>query len=183
MKKIVTSKKILKNMSFDSRDVIWDKIFEVYYDSYWVEILSDKVIGIWQKTDDITKLIVALTTSGSAVSGWALWNEPGFKCIWIIFAGISAILSITHASLGVAGKVKDWTETKRQFTTLRIELEICRDLMEINPDFSIQDFEKHYKKKKKKYGEMYPSINNDILLSKRWKVKSQNELNAKLNLK
>jgi hypothetical protein len=30
---------------------------------------------------------------------------------------------------------------------------------------------------------MYPSINHDILLSKRRKVKSQNELNEKLSLK
>ena len=170
-------------MSFYSRDIIWNKIFEVYYDSYWVEILSDKVIGIWQKTDDITKVLVALSASGSAVSGWTLWSEPGFKYIWIIFAGISAVLSITHASLGVTGKVKDWTEKKKQFTTLRIELETCRDLMEINPDFSIKEFEENYKIFKKRYSEMYTSINNDIILTKKLKVKSQDELNKKLNLK
>jgi len=169
-------------MSFDSRDVIWDKIFDVYYDSYWVEILSEKVIGVWQRIDDITKVTVAITVSGSAVSGWTLWNQPGFKYIWAILAGISAVLSITHAALGVAGKVKDWTEVKRQFTTLRIEIESCRDLMEINPNFSIVDFESNYKNYKKRFGEMYPNINNDILLTKKRKVKSQNELNFRLGL-
>jgi hypothetical protein len=164
-------------MSFDPRDVIWEKIFDVYYDSYWVEILSDNIIGFWQKTDDITKVLVALT-----VSGWTLWNQPGFKYIWAILAGISAVLSITHAALGVAGKVRDWTEIKRQFTTLRLELESSRDLMEINPNFSIEDFENQYKAYKKRYGELYSSIQNDIILSKSRKVKCQNNLNIRLEL-
>ncbi|WP_282079588.1 hypothetical protein [Aquimarina algiphila] len=169
-------------MDFDSRDVIWEKIFEVYYDSYWMEIVSDNVIRFWQKTDDITKVLVALTASGSAVSGWTLWNQQGVKYIWAILAGISAVLSITHAALGVAGKVRDWTEIKRQFTTLRIELESTRDLMEINPDFSIEDFENHYKKYKKRYGELFSSVQNDIILSQERKVKCQDELNIRLGL-
>lgn len=171
-----------KSMTFDSRDVIWDKIFDVYYDSYWVELLSNNIIEVWQRTDDITKVLVALTVSGSAVSGWALWNQPGFKYIWAILAGFAAVLSITHAALGVAGKIKDWTEIKRKFTSLRIELESCRDLMEINPDFSITDYENQYKEFKKRFGEMYPSINNDFLLTKKRQIKCQKELNLRLDL-
>jgi len=169
-------------MAFDSRDVIWNKTFDVYYDSYWVELLSDNVIGFWQKTDDITKVIVALTVSGSAVSGWTLWNQPGFKYIWAILAGISAILSITHAALGVTGKVRDWTELKRQFASLRLEIESSRDLMEINPDFSIEDYENNFKEYKKRYGELYPSIYSDFILTKKRKVKCQNDLNKRLGL-
>lgn len=169
-------------MNFDSRDIIWNKIFAVYYDSYWVEVLSEKVIEIWQRTDDVTKVIVALTASGSAVSGWALWDQPGFKYIWVILAGTSAVLSITHAALGVAGKVRDWTEIKRQFTSLRIEMELCRDLMEIDPEFSIDDFEAKYKDYKKRYGELYPNINNDIILTKKRKIRAQRELNIRLGI-
>lgn len=169
-------------MNFDPRDVIWEKIFDVYYDSYWVEILSDDVIGFWQRTDDITKVLVALTVSSSAISGWALWNQPGFKYVWAILAGISAVLSITHAALGVAGKVRDWTETKRQFTSLRLDVESIRDLMEINPDFSIEDFKNQHKEFKKRYGELYPRIQSDIILTKNRKVKCQNDLNVRLEL-
>jgi len=169
-------------MGFDQRDIIWNKSFEVYYDTYWVEVLSGKVIGIWQKVDDITKVLVALTTSGSGVSGWALWDTESFKYIWIILAGISAVLSITSAALGVAGKLKDWTEIKRQFTTLRIEIESNRNLMEINPDFPIQEYENQFKEFKKRYGEMYPSIPLDILKTKKLENKSQDELNSKLGI-
>ncbi len=169
-------------MSFDKRDVIWEKIFDVYYDSYWVELLSDNAIRFWKNTDDITKVLVAITVSSSAVSGWALWNQPGFKYVWAILAGISSVLSITHAALGVTGKVRDWTEIKRQFTSLRLELESSRDLMEIDPDFSIEEFENKYKAFKKRYGELYPSIQNDIIVTKKRKVKCQNDLNIRLEL-
>jgi len=169
-------------MPVDSRDKIWDKIFDVYYDSYWVEILSDNAIGFWQKTDDITKVLVALTVSGSALSGWALWNQPGFKYIWAIMAGIASVLSITHATLGVAGKLKDWIELKRNFTSLRLELESCRDLMEIDPHFSIDEYENHYKDFKKRFGELYPWMRSDIIITKQRKVKCQIELNKRLGL-
>ena len=169
-------------MSSDTRDIIWGKIYEVYYDSYWVEILSERLVKVWQRIDDITKFLVALTVSGSAVSGWALWNEPGFKSLWAILAGGSALLSIAHATFSVANRVKNWTEVKKQFTTLRIELESCRDLMEINPNFSIDEFENHYVRFKNRYCEMYSDINNDSILTKRMKVKSQNELNKRLGL-
>ncbi len=169
-------------MSFDKRDVIWEKIYDVYYDSYWVELLSDNVIRFWKNTDDITKVFVAITVSSSAVSGWALWNQPGFKYVWAILAGVSAILSIAHAALGVTGKVKDWTEINRQFTSLRLDLESSRDLMEINPDFPIECFENQYIAFEKRYGELYPSIQNDIIVTKKRKVKCQNDLNIRLEL-
>lgn len=167
--------------NFDVRDILWNKIFDVYYDSYWVELLSENVIGVWQRIDDITKVLVAITVSSSAVSGWALWNQPGFKHIWVSLAGTASLLSITHAALGVSGKIRDWTELKRQFTTLRLDIEQSRDLMEINPDFDVTEFENLFKTYKKRYGELYPSIYNDLIVTNKKRVKCQNKLNNKLN--
>ncbi len=67
----------------DARDIIWDKVFEVFYDSYYYEMLSNKLISKWLAIDEITKVLVAITTSGSAIAGWALWNKEGFQYIWI----------------------------------------------------------------------------------------------------
>lgn len=167
-------------MENTKRDIIWDKIFDVYYDSYWVEILSEKLINIWQKVDDTNKVLVALTASGSVVSGWALWENPTFKYIWIILAGFAALLSIIHASLGVANRIKDWTEIKRQFALLRIDLEMQRAKMEMNYEFNENEFEDIYVTTMKKYAEQYANLRNDILKSKRLQVNAQNELNKRI---
>lgn len=167
-------------MEKTKRDIIWEKIFDVYYDSYWVEILSEKLINIWQKVDDTNKVLVAVTASGTVVSGWALWENPTFKYFWIVLAGVAAVLSIFHASLGVANRIKDWTEIKRQFALLRIDLEIQRAKMEINYDFNENDFESIFESSMKKYAEQYANLRNDILKTKRIQVKAQNELNKKI---
>jgi hypothetical protein len=168
-------------MEKDKRDIIWDKVFEVYYDSYWVEILSEKLINIWQKVDDTNKVLVAITASGSVISGWALWENPALKYIWVTLAGFAALLSIIHAALSVANRIKDWTETKRQFTLLRIELELVRAKMEINDDFDEKEFEAVYVNAKKKYAEFYTNIRNDIFKSHGLKVNAQNELNIRIS--
>jgi hypothetical protein len=168
-------------MEKDKRDVIWEKIFEVYYDSYWVEILSEKLINIWQKVDDVNKVLVAITASGSVISGWALWENPALKYIWITLAGFAALLSIIHAALSVANRIKDWTEIKRQFALLRIDLEMERAKMEINCVFNEKEFEAIYIKNKKKYAELYTNIRNDLFNTHRLKVNAQNELNKRIS--
>ena len=102
---------------------------------------------------------------------------PYLKIIWIFLAGSAAVLSITHASLGVANRVKDWTDTKRQFSSLRISIENIRDKMDMNPNFDINEFHKEYDSMKKKYGELYPNLRNDIVCSGRLKNQAQEELN------
>lgn len=168
-------------MEKNKRDIIWDKIFEVYYDSYWVEILSDKLINVWQKVDDTNKVLVAITASGSVISGWALWENPALKYVWIILAGFAALLSIVHASLSVANRIKDWTEIKRQFSLLRIDLEMQRAKMEINSEFDENEFESIYVIAKKKYAEHYANIRNDILKTRRFQVNAQNDLNKRIS--
>lgn len=169
-------------MGKSDRDIIWDKIYEVYYDTYWVEIFSGLVISFWKFTDDFTKVLVALTASGSAITGWALWENQGFKETWIGLAGFAAVLSITHAALGVSSKVKNWTEINRKFTELRIKLETYQDMMELDQDFDINTFKDFHLNAKEFYGKEYSMIDTDFIFAKRLKIKSQKELNTRLNL-
>lgn len=153
-------------MSHDPRDAIWNKTFETYYESYFYELVADKLVDRWQLTDDVTKVLVAITASGSAISGWALWQDPGVKWLWAIVAGIGAVLAIVHAALGVPNRIKDWEDIKRSFVSLRVNLETFRHRMEIDPNFPVDGFTNDYAIFRKQFGELVPRQKNDILRTK-----------------
>jgi hypothetical protein len=167
-------------MAVNPRDVIWEKSFSTYYSCYYEEMISERLVYRWGLFDDITKVLVALTASGSVVAGWALWNDPNLKYVWISIAGIGAVLSIVHATLNVQSKVKEWENLKKDFTNLRIKIETFRHKMEIDPQFDIEDFTKKYEDQRTKYGELIKRIGGDITRTSNFQNKTQNDLDLKL---
>jgi len=167
-------------MESDPRDKIWEKSFTTYYDCYFEEMISERLVYRWGVLDDATKVLVALTASGSVISGWALWNDPSLKFIWIILAGLGAFLSIVHAALNVQSKVREWENLKKDLTGLRIKIETFRHTMEINPQFDIDDFTKQYEEQRTKFTELMKRIGGDITRTGRFQDKTQQALNLKL---
>lgn len=161
----------------NERDQIWKYSFNTFYDSFFYELLSDRMINKWLLVDTATRVIVAITTSGSAIAGWALWNQEGWRYLWAGLAGMSAVLSIIHATMNVTQRIKEWTENKRSFSSLRIECETQRAEMGIDYTFDIDKHKKLFNDSMKKYGTLYLKIPNDILVSKKLKNRIQEELN------
>lgn len=170
-------------MTFDPRDQIWEAIFETYYNSYYEELLADELINRWQLADEVTKVLVALTASGSAVSGWALWSEAEFKVVWAFLAGIGAVLAIVHTALGVPSRLKDWSDIKQWFATLRIDLETFRYRMQVDPQFPIKEFADELVELRKRYGQGIQRLKNDILMTRHLRDRVQDQLNERLGTK
>ena len=159
-----------------ARDEIWKTLYKKWYDSYFNEIDSNRLVSRWQALDDVTKVMVALTGSGSIVAGWTLWNQPGVKFIWVTLAGASALLSIITTSLGVASRLKDWGNSKREFSVLRLGLEAILTKIKINPDFPIAKFSKLLEDKGEAYVEAVGRIRNDFMNTDGLKRACQAEL-------
>lgn len=158
---------------------LWKAVFETYYDAFYNEVLADKLVNRWQIVDDVSKMLVAVTASGSAISGWALWNQPGYRLIWTGLAGFSAILGITHSSLGVANRLKDWGEIKRSFAMLRIELETLQYRMKFDFKATNREFERQFIKHRRQYLGAVQRIKNDVLLRQGLKVKAQKDVDRR----
>lgn len=167
-------------MPIDPRDEIWKVTFETYYDAYYQELLSDRVIHRWQRFDEITKTLVAITASGSAISGWALWNDPEFKILWGGMAGFAALLGIIHTALHVPERLKDHGEIKRRSASLRADLETFRYRMRIDPDFPVDEFTREFVEYRKRFSNDLQLIKNDILLTMNLANKVQEQLNVRL---
>ncbi len=123
----------------DPRAKLWQATFETYYDSYFQELSANRLLERWERFDDATKVLVALTASGSAIAGWTLWNEPGLKYVWATLAGSAAVMSVVHAALKVPERLARHFDSKSEFSGLRIALETFRHQMQIFPDYSVQD--------------------------------------------
>jgi hypothetical protein len=164
-------------MSFDPRDELWNAAFDTYYDSYYQELLRDALVDRWQRVDEVTKVLAALTASGSAISGWALWNEPHLKATWAILAGIAALLTVVHATLNVPERVRTHAETKRAFAALRSNLETFRYRMRVDPNFPIASFLNEFVVFRTRFSELLGLLENDILLTSTVERATQRHLN------
>lgn len=164
----------------DPRDELWEVAFETHYDAYYEELLEDSLINRWQWVDEVSRVLVALTASTSALSGWALWTEPHFKAVWGITAGVAAVLSIVHTSLGVPGRLKDHGDVKRQFASVRIDVETFRYRMRLDTNFPVVDFTKEFVEYRRRYSDGFQLLKNDILRTHCLQKKVQDQLNQRL---
>lgn len=163
--------------SFDQRDEIWNSSYDTYYECYFEEMVADHLLYRWCFVDDINKWLVAITASTSAVSGWALWNDPNLKFVWVAIASASAVLAITHTALGVQQRIKNWEDAKKSFARLRINFHHLRQDMSIDPNFDIDETLSTMKSLRESYTEQMSRLSPDILRNRRLEYMVQSKLN------
>lgn len=168
-------------MTYDSRDQIWNAVFETYYDTFYEEMVADALISRWQILDEITKVLVALTASGSAVAGWSLWNDPNLKYLWAFIAGTAAVLAIVHSTLLVPSRINNWSKVQHQFVNLRLDLDMLRDKMKIDSSFSIDNINNELDILRIQFRDAINNIPNDILLTEKTQLDVQEKLNIRLS--
>lgn len=164
-------------MNPDNRDNLWTASFEIFYDCYFEEILADRLVHFWSVVDDVTKWLVAITASGSAVAGWALWNGYGYKEFWLLISMIASLLSITHGVLGIQSRIKTWAENKKAFVILRMEMQAIRQDMVIDPQFDIVHMNERLVSARSKYQDSMSQLSSESFRSDRLENKVQNKLN------
>jgi hypothetical protein len=171
-------------MPSDPRDQLWNCVYELYYQSYFQEILSDALLTRWQRFDDLTKLIVALTASSSAVAGliayYSTSNTLNITWLWPLLSGIAALFAIFHKELAVPYRLRDHGENMRSFSSLRLDLTTFRSLMQIDPEFPISEFTKSFEGFRKRYSEEYRRLRSDSFVTIGLKEKCQADLNQRI---
>lgn len=165
-------------MSHDPRDILWDDAYYLHYEVRYEEMLISNLLSIWTRIDAATKVLVALTTSGSAVAGWTLWDKEGYRVTWAVLAGTGAILAIVSSSLGVQGRLKEHATARQKFVSLRSKVELLRHDMALDPSFDISKSDEVYKTLKKEYSEAINGEQYDILITPWLEERVQTRLNS-----
>ena len=168
-------------MPTDARDDIWKAAYSTMYEAGYNEILADYIMARWQRFDDVVKILVALTATGSSgAAGLAIWSLAVFKQIWIALAAIAVILSIVSASLRAPDRLKSWAGSKQECGALYNELETFMFRMRINREFSVADFAKEFENFRSRYSSAKQRIPNDWLATKTIGIRSQEDLNERI---
>jgi hypothetical protein len=155
--------------------------FHLFYDSFYQECAADAMVNRWQYLDEVVKVLVALTATGSAVSGWALWQSPSFRSVWAVIAGVGAMLAIIHTALGVSGRLREWGHIKRYFTDLRYDLETFAAGMELDENVAVELCRAEVMRCYDRLKEGIELVRNDILFTGRLGKKVQRGLDERLN--
>lgn len=164
-------------MADDLRKIIWEKTYYTYYKAYYYEYVSTRIIRKWQVTHDFSRVIIAITASGTGISGWALWKNSIGAVAWAMIAGLAALCTVIYAAWDVSNKIKEWSEVRNDCINLRIDLEIFRDRMLLDKNFDIKNFQQYLIDFKKKYGEIRKRIKPDIYLTRGVNRRSQKYVN------
>lgn len=162
----------------DPRDILWNESFRIFYDSYYEQILCEKLLRKWYMVDLLARILVALTASGSAIAAWAVWTINGFNWIWAVIAGISALLSVFHSVLNVPSRLKELSELRASYLMARADVQRLRFLMRLKPDFPVDSFAEDLTRVRRTYNEVDSKQVVDVFRTRSMEKHAQEELNA-----
>lgn len=165
-------------MASDPRDEIWAAVWKDMYDAQYQYVLATKLVSRWRFFDDVTKVLVALTASGSAIAGWSLWKDEGYKVVWACVAGTGALIAIFHSSLGVPARVKSWTESWKSFARISSDFETLLAQMRIEPGFDVKAMTQQWMEIRKRHTDAVSQVDFDFLTTRGLRVAAQQEVNG-----
>jgi hypothetical protein len=156
----------------------WKPSFDTLYDACFYEFASEFIIRRWSHVHVVTAVLAAVTTSGSAISGWALWSRPEGKLVWASIAGLATFLSIIHGVLGVPSKIKEEEQRRQDFSALRVDLESFRHSLSLNCD--IGEATKAFEQLRQRLSVCVSKTTPDIAFTTRARKCVQEKVNDKL---
>jgi hypothetical protein len=156
------------NSSFDPRAALYAECWKAYYDAFYSHLLADLIAGRWQKLDQISKLLVALFSTSSAIAGWSIWTaNVGGQYIWAGCAGFATFLSIVQTSLAVSDRLKTMLESRGRMLRIKLEFETLFSSMRLNAAFDIAPVKERFEALQKEYNEAASQMPKDWIYTKR----------------
>lgn len=162
----------------DPRDILWEVSYRIFYDSYYEQLLAERLLRKWYWADLWARLLVALTASGSAIAAWAVWGLAGFNLVWAVIAGIAALLSVVHSVLNVSIRLKELSENRASFLLIRTDTEALRRRIRLNPEFPLQKYTAEVERLGKMYADAESKLTVDVFRSRRLENSVQEQLNS-----
>ncbi|HZE62661.1 MAG TPA: hypothetical protein VE056_02220 [Pyrinomonadaceae bacterium] len=157
----------------------WKPSYETLYKVAFQEAISSALADKWLRIDTVVNIVVSITATGSAIAGWALWTQPGWRIGWVLSAGFVSVLSIIHNGIQVPTRLKDQIDYRRQLSKLRVDLETFRQKLELGRG-TIDMFDEWYIELRNRYAELVNRAPSDIANTHKLRVKIQKEVNGLL---
>jgi hypothetical protein len=158
------------------RDQLWIAAYDTYYYVYFDELVFDTLATRWSRIDEYAKGILAIT---SAATSWALWQQPAWREVWAVVAGVGALIAILHLTLGVTYRLRGLNDCKIRLIRLRHDFQTFRMRMRLKPEFPVDQFESELLELRKRYMDDCPKT-TDLFETKKMRQKLQDFLNTQI---
>jgi len=103
--------------------------------------------------------------------------------IWLIGAGIAAVLSIVQTSLGVSDRLKTMLESRARMLRITLELEALYNKIDVNPTVDVAKATEKFETLQKEYVEAAAQMPKDWIYRSRDEVNIEEALDKKLGVK
>src|SRR5580698_3750073 len=138
----------------------WNARYIAFYTAYYQELLAELVIARWEGIDLFISLLVAITASGSTISGLTLWNLQPWKWVWITLSVTASVAAIFKTVARVGEHLKRQAEYRRDFSLLRSKLQFI--LYKMTSDGDSQALESEFVALNGKLEELKSKLDPDI---------------------
>lgn len=166
-------------MAPDPRDAIWNETHHLLYNASYTEELETALLARWTWLDSVTKIAVAISSGGAALTGLVFWKNSDYTFLWPVFTSISTLLAIVSKELSVAKRLKVHAASVSSLAALRADIDSLIIRMKVNAAFSIAEFEEKLLTLRNRYKVESDEFPYDLLLSERLRLKTQKKLNAR----
>lgn len=156
----------------------WNARYVAFYDAYYQELLAALVIERWQRIDLFISLLVAITASGSAISGAAWWSLTPWKWAWTTLAAIASLGAIFHTTARVGLHLQRQAECRRDFSLLRSKLQLI--LFRMTSDGDSEALESEFVDLNGKLAESTAKLEPDIAATLSLREQAQDNLEVVL---
>jgi hypothetical protein len=139
----------------------WEETFRYYSLAYYYELLASALTRRWDRWGSGMGFVIALTSSGSAISGWAVWNQNiAGSIVWAVLVGIAAVLSIVQSQLNIRSHIKAQRRLRKRFSGIRNALQIT--LFDIVAGHDLAGIDKQLRTQRTRYFALAASIDPDF---------------------
>jgi len=165
-------------MAIDPRDAIWNETYHLLYNTRYTEELETALLARWTWLDSVTKIAVAVSSGGAALTGLVFWKNSDYTFLWPVFTSVSALLAIVSNELSVAKRIKAHASSVSRLAALRSDIRSLIIRMKVNADFSVAEFEEKLLTLRDQYKVGSDEFPYDLLLTERLRQNTQKRLNA-----
>lgn len=167
-------------MAIDPRDAIWNETHHLLYNASYTEELETALLARWTWLDSATKIAVAVSSGGAALTGLVFWKNSDYTFLWPLFSSISALLAIVSKELSVTKRIKVHAASVSALAALRTAIDSLIIRMKINAEFPVAEFEEKLLTLRDRYKVESDEFPYDLLLTERLRMWTQKKLNASL---
>ena len=144
----------LQQEEFEARHRLRGKAVETLQKCRVRESNAVRALARWSLLDDITRVLVAVTGTGSAFAVWSGPLQPGeIRNATVIVATAVAGLGTIQAVLKASEQIKEWAELKGHFVRLKNDLESFINELDIKPDFVLSDSQQRLQTLERRYAD------------------------------